>query len=374
VLLSGGVDSGSVAASAGWLREQGRAPQTDLRTYSFAYTTVPECDERAISSITVDRYALRSTDIPTHDAWPLSDMDAHGPDLDEPFVGVYQPVIDRALRAASEDGVGPMLGGDRGDLLVGPTDLSYVRLLANGQVRATMEEIGNHRRVLGEALPSILWRHLVLAGLWHLRRRPLRAWGPRSATPGSPVPGAPWIAPGLADRSSLPATLARPEVASPVLGHARAQRYRAVFHPYQMRGMTWSERGYARYGVAFADPFSDLRLARFAVAVPAQVLTAPSQFDKPLAREAMRGIMPEAARTRAAKIEPGAYFAWALQGPAAEAARSLGRGTEMAARGWVEPGPLQESVEAVVAGAPIPAVLWNALTLESWLRLHHSHR
>jgi asparagine synthase (glutamine-hydrolysing) len=373
VLLSGGVDSGSVAASAGWLREQGRAHQTDLRTYSFAYTTVPECDERAISAITVDRYGLRATDIPTHDAWPLCDMDAHGPDLDGPSIGVYQPLIDRALEAASEDGVGPLLGGDRGDLLVGPTGLSYVRLLARGDVRATMEEIGNHRRVLGDPLPSILWRHLLLAGLWHLRRRRQVAQGP-GGEPSDPVPGAPWIDPGFADRIGLPDMLARAEVASPVRDHARAQRYRSVFHPYQMQGMTWSERGYARYGVAFADPFSDLRLARFAVAVPAQVLTAPSEFDKPLAREAMRGIMPEGARRRAAKIEPAPFLAWALQGPATEAARSLGRGTEMAMRGWVDAEPLRERVEAVVAGAPIPALLWNALTLESWLRLHHSHR
>jgi asparagine synthase (glutamine-hydrolysing) len=132
--------------------------------------------------------------------------------------------------------------------------------------------------------------------------------------------------------------------------------------------MVWSDRGYARFGVGFADPWSDLRLARFALAVPAQVLTVPGVVDKPLALAAMRGIMPESVRTAVAKIVPSPFYEQALQGPAATTLRGLVTGTACAARGWIDEAPLRAHAEDVIMGGPPSPELWHAVTLELWLR------
>jgi asparagine synthase (glutamine-hydrolysing) len=57
-------------------------------------------------------------------------------------------------------------------------------------------------------------------------------------------------------------------------------RYRSIGAPLHMRGVVWSERSYARYGLGFADPWSDRRLAEFAMTVPQQVLTRPGRTEK----------------------------------------------------------------------------------------------
>ncbi len=94
ILLSGGVDSGSIASTAGWLmRRNGKDLPPDFRAYSWAFDKLPECDERHISGGIAEHYGFPVTEVMAEEAWPLKGYPAHGPDRDEPFIGVYQPLL-----------------------------------------------------------------------------------------------------------------------------------------------------------------------------------------------------------------------------------------------------------------------------------------
>ena len=80
VLLSGGLDSGSVASMGGWLRQQpGGGDLAPLRAYCFAFESLPECDERSISDGIVHHYDLPMTAISAETAWLLWNYPAHTP-------------------------------------------------------------------------------------------------------------------------------------------------------------------------------------------------------------------------------------------------------------------------------------------------------
>jgi asparagine synthase (glutamine-hydrolysing) len=369
LLLSGGMDSGSVAATAGWLRQRETLPE--LITYSWAFEELPECDERGVSRLITEPYGLRSVPVPADDAWPLAGYPDHGPDPDEPYVGVYQALIDRTLEHAVADGVTTVLGGDRGDLVNGPTGLDYVHLARTRRWRALREQVRLHGDGTGETVPVILARYLVGPGVRKVMTRAARGAQTTRGSSASPddtlLP--PWVPPDLARSTALTDLVARAEPVAPYDGDiARSWRYQMVFAPLHVRGVVWSERGYARHGLGFADPWSDRRLAEFALAIPQQVITRPGSGDKRLARAAAQGILPERARAAVSKVLPSPLYRRALREDAGGTVASLVRADAAADAGFIRPGHLAAAYERFLAGDRLRHEFWWALTLEMWLR------
>lgn len=371
ILLSGGMDSGSVAAMAGSLRSNDGAG-AQLHSYSWAYETHPECDERSVSSVIVDAYGFVGRDISDVGAWPLGDLPACGPHRDDPMLGGFQVLIERALAAAAAEGVTAMLGGDRGDLLAGPLGITYPRLVRSAGWSAAVREL-RAERVVGDWNRISFLRHEILApiagALGRVPRR-LGSAASRRFHGAESVRAERWrwvrrdlvdllpdLDPSMEPTDGLPGSLSR---------------RRLILNGEQMRGMQWSERTYARHGVAFVDPWSDLRLAQFAVDVPQGVLNRGGEPYKRLVRHAMAGIMPERARLAANKTLPTSFFINGLQGPASGIVRDLSTESEIVRRGWVDHRGLSRQVEAVLAGAEPSPELWRALTLEVWVRQHFS--
>ncbi|HLU99740.1 MAG TPA: asparagine synthase-related protein, partial [Acidobacteriota bacterium] len=104
ISLSGGMDSGSVASMAGWLRARGEAGCRELRAYCWAFKELKECDEREISDEIVRHYGIALTEVDAEEAWPLKGYPEHGPHRDEPYFGVYQALIEKTLAIARDDG------------------------------------------------------------------------------------------------------------------------------------------------------------------------------------------------------------------------------------------------------------------------------
>jgi asparagine synthase (glutamine-hydrolysing) len=311
LFLSGGVDSGSIAAAAGWLREQGRVAST-LTAYTWAFDTLTQCDERHLSDLVVRRYGMRAADVDAEASAPLARYPEHGPHRDEPYVGVYQALLETGLAAARRGGARSVWSGDRGDLLAGAWTPSYVALARRGRWRDLAGEMREHAALPGASWPGVAAAHLLrpaaraaLGRLRHPRRAPS---GPRHD-----VRRPPWLLPAFLQRTGVdPAVVHDPEAPSG-LGYARRFRHGLVFMPVHMRGMVWSERTHAAFGLGFVDPWSDRRLAEFVVAMPQAVLDRPGELRKRLVREAMRGIMPEELRRGAAKIVPTPLYHRALR-------------------------------------------------------------
>ena len=372
LMLSGGVDSGSVAATAGWLleNERERLSVPSFRTYSYAFDRLTQCDERHVSRLITDRYCLSATDVPAEDAHPLAGFPEHGPTRDAPSYLAHQPLHERVFARARADGVATMMTGCRGDLLVG-CDHDHLGLLATGLWREVLADLrtesGNSRR-----FPRIVAKRLLLPALmswWPpctlvpMRRR---LWG-RMAGWHMVPPYPDWLRTDFADRVGLAELAQRVEAPPGLAASSVRQRYETIFIELHMRSLVDLERNQARFGLAIADAWSDRRLAEFVLAIPQSQLHRPSDY-KSLARRAMIGLMPEEARRKVGKVTLGPLAHYALRTAARNTISDLITDSEVAARGYVLENKLQAFYEAVRLGERSVAGLWGILSLERWLR------
>jgi asparagine synthase (glutamine-hydrolysing) len=379
IFLSGGMDSGCIASTAGWLhQQQDQSINCDIHAYCFAFEELPQCDERHISNEIIRHYGFPATNVLADAAWPLKNYPEYGPDQDEPFIGVYQALIERTLAAARTEGMGLVLSGDRGDLMVGGWILDYLTLLRTRRWDALWQELRQGRRISGEPLSRLVSTHLLQPLLELLRRKGISDWVYWPARRlraqhhgvGSPYPD--WLPLAFAAQVGLDELLQQSEPQPNGTGFSYRQRYGLIFAFMHMRGVVWSERTQARFGLGFADPWSDRRLATFVLAIPQQVLDRPGELNKRLPRQAMRGIMPESVRQNARKIVPSPLYKRALREQARGTILDLITDSKAGGCGYIDEPALRAHYEAICRGEPDHAHFWWALTLEMWLRQHWS--
>jgi asparagine synthase (glutamine-hydrolysing) len=371
LMLSGGVDSGSIASALGWLSERDQRVGP-LHAYSWAFDTLRECDERHLSDHVVRRYGFRARDVDAERVGPLRTYPRHGPHRDEPFIGAFQSVLETGLEMARDDGVTHLWSGDRGDLINGAWTLDYRVLLRSGRLRELVFELREQASIPGESWLGVLARDVVGPTVGSVARR-LR---PRERTPQGAHRDPrrpPWLSGELLQRTGVDPG-SRHDATPPerLQGLARRTRYELVFVPLHMRGMVWSERTNAAHGIGFVDPWSDRRLAEYVISIPQQVLNRPREVGKRLVREAMHGIMPEALRENAAKIVPTPLYLRALRSDAASVVRTLLTDMQAERHGYVDGPAIRAHYDEFAAGGRDHPAFWWALTLEMWLQRYWS--
>lgn len=376
LLLSGGVDSGSVAAVAGSLLRSGEAECPEFRAYSFAFEELVECDERAVSGPLAEHWGIPVTDVPADDLWPLKDYPDHGPDRDDPYLFVYQPLLDACLDAARNDGCSLVLSGDRGDLIAGEPIYDLTSLLWRGRWMTLLREMQTLAGWQDSSLATIasrqLWRPLRQE-MWppdrapRLRRLAGRLGGRsrRSGDSGQP----PWLL-GHWDGLDRAAARARSERTLPGLRTGARQRYRSVFSPMHMWGVGWSERMSALRGVGFSDAWSDRRLVEFALAIPQRALNRVGD-EKRLVRQAVGPLLPPEVREGMKKTDPYPLYDRSLRARAAPTIKRLLSGSRTASRDWLDAEALERHYRAVMDGAAEHHSLWWAISTEAWMRAFH---
>jgi len=374
LFLSGGLDSGSVASTAGWLHENAEPGLAPLRTYSWAFDQFPECDERYISDPIVEHYDLPATAIDAEDPSLLSETPYRGPDRDEPQVTGFHGLDEHAFQRIRTDGVRRILSGHRGDLVAGQALFDFRGFFRRGQWRTLWTELRAYaentgmsvsataKKFLVDPIRSTLWPKGTAEWLRTPLRRLYRSLNP-APPPAPPVP--PWVRPEIAEAVSLPDShSAPPGVTDPV----RRQRYEALLMPLHMRVARLSERVAARHGLTMADPWSDRRLVEFAFAVPPGVLCRNGQ-TKWITRRAMQGIMPEEARARACQINPYPLHEHALK-------VDLRPLIERLLSGWpgniVDSKQLRRYYQSFCTDQEKDFHFWYALTFGLWLDRHFS--
>src|SRR5690606_5270962 len=353
ISLSGGMDSGSVASMAGWLRARGEAGCRELRAYCWAFKELKECDEREISDEIVRHYGIALTEVDAEEAWPLKGYPEHGPHRDEPYFGVYQALIEKTLAIARDDGVVNVFYGDRGDLTMGFGLLDFPGLLASGNLRAFLKDLKRYAASTGDsqlrvfkslvikALPAYLWPYYRLSRL----RARMKFWQKGSRATLTRLPS--WIGPAFSHTNFNPEP--QREDGIPIKDPACRKRRSLIFHPFQLQGSVWSERTCAMYRCGFTEPWSDRRMADVAVAVPQWILNR-SGDPKRLVRAAMAGIMPEKARLSARKILPTPFFEQALRRDAIQTVQDLVTDMVADCLGYVNQSVLQEQYLAIRNG------------------------
>jgi len=375
IWLSGGTDSGSVASMAGWLLQNETQLCPDFRAYCWAFEDLAGCDERDISSQILRHYHLEGTDVPADRYWPMQEFPATKPDRDEPPPIVYRALTDQTLKMAREEGRRILLLAERGDE-ISDAPYDHLTLLGTGQWQVLAEELEAQRRLTGQswmnAAKALLYRPL-LADLWSIGRLPrLRRLVRRLRDrPENPLTLPPWVHPEFAQRLGLKDLILEEFTRRAPEGFdvARALHHSVIFSPISIRRLQWEERCHARFGISFADPWSDRRITEFALAVPQWVISRVGE-NKRMARQAMQGITPEAVRKATRKTNPRTHYDLGFRDRARDTILGLITSSEAAKLGYVDPKALLECYQSYCSGHSSPYDFWWPLSLDMWLRIH----
>jgi asparagine synthase (glutamine-hydrolysing) len=278
ILLSGGLDSGTVATTARELSGRAGGAQ-DLRAYTVVYESLFPDEEGAYAQQTADFLSIPIQFIPMDDVQPFErwdDPELHIPEpVDDPcFAGLFDQ-----FRAISK-GCSVVLSGEGNDSLMHFQMWPYVKdMVRNREWRRLVAETSRYTWIRPSGLP----------GIWQRAKNFL---GKDATTSDYPR----WLAPDFARRLNLQERAKQwsrlPPVSPPhpILTHGHA----SLSPPHWSRMFELENAGVTHYPVEVRHPFFDLRIVNYLLALP----PFPLFFEKRLLRDAVAGRLPESIRTR----------------------------------------------------------------------------
>lgn len=364
VLLSGGLDSSSVASIAARLD----GPARLKRSYSATFPAHPDVDEGALISTLCRHLSLQGTRA------VVSSGSAVGGAIEyirhwglppiSPNLFFWFPL----LRRAAADGVSLLLDGEGGDELFGLSPYLIADRLGRGRVLAASDLV---RRIPGggRGLP----RRSV--------RRYLRNYGLKGLVPpgvqdvlerarGDARRDAPWLRKPLleafvsTDQSSAWKRIPGPRWWAYLVNAATRGTGPSMAYDHVRRRA-------AQCGLEACHPLVDVDVVEYALAIPPE-LAYDERFSRPILREAMRGLLPEEVRTRPAKSGFDAVFHESLAGVDLPVVRALLDPADAAIGAFVD---LDEVHRRLLTTPPSgrerqrwAISLWRLATAECWLR------
>ncbi|HEX7243714.1 MAG TPA: asparagine synthase-related protein [Longimicrobiaceae bacterium] len=345
--LSGGLDSSSIVSLAS--SDSAVPPLGGTLTFTDTFLSA---DETRFSDAVVERWGLRNEKLGSF--WLWQDDGTPPPAQDEPRRQWAFWARDRRATAVVRAAGGRVLlsGGGGDDYLTG--DRSYVAdLLAAGRLRAALAETARHAVARRESF----WLALRRDGLHPLLPAGVR----RRAGIGAAVPR--FVLPDFSRRTGFAARMLGNE--APCGPHGRMHRSAAQ----SLEAISGAlERGVWEDGIEMRYPFLHRPLVELGLRLPPAMLIRPGETKRVL-RLAMRGVLPEAVRTRRGKMGPTARMDWSLAHESARL-REMLRDPLVARAGWIDAAGLREAVERLGRGEREDRLVVHAvLAMETWMRV-----
>jgi asparagine synthase (glutamine-hydrolysing) len=265
MLMSGGLDSSSVAATAAQVLGADGASGV-MRAYTLVYDTAEEDEERRYSSLVADRLRIGIEHHPAdgYDWFERWDRDLLPPEpCAEPMTAMTADLLERVSRHAAV-----ALTGDGGDPLLLPA--TVVSLLGSRSLVGLARDVWRSTRRT-HALPPI--------GI----RSGVREWlSPRTGVPD-------WLAPPFIRRFNPHARVTEVSRQRAPARGPRGVAASAVIDPWWTSMFETYDPGATRRPVELRYPLFDLRVISLALTLP----THPWCVNKEIVRSAMRGRLPD---------------------------------------------------------------------------------
>jgi asparagine synthase (glutamine-hydrolysing) len=371
VMLSGGLDSTSIACVAQELYRIGRASDTGFTSVSITYDGLA-CDERPYIEATREKYGFAAHFVAPDLSFETEDAALTG-FRERPNMATSG--FNTLLREASRLGVRVLMTGEIADACVRGSPLALDDLLKAGRLRDAWRYLRAYRAmsldswkkiaalyVVAPLLPLGLHRSLAVA---YVRREQARAGD--SALPA-------WM-PG-----PLRSALARRHLELFVAEEGGRLASSEARH-WDLIGMSPPEAMVlpAGWPIQLARPFADRRLQEFLLAVPPTekfephpLTPSPYAGSKQLIRRGLVGILPEQVRTRTDQTHFAAAAVERLrrQWPTLETWFSPNGRSRAAERGFIEQAPFWARLQEMRDGRLDMDCLHlgYCLGLEAWLR------
>lgn len=289
--LSGGMDSSAVACVA--QEEMDRAGHSPLATLSLVYNRPSLAGEREyIDLVLKERSALKAHFVNGEISADYDWFQAGVPFHEEPYAGLPGVGIHRLLiDAANALGCTTVLSGEGSDEILASSPVAIADRLQQGRWLSALWESRGWARALNWGLWTTLYR-FGLEMVWP------RTFGGRVSQQRLgwfSVP--PWIKPDFARTHQMKD-----------VGHEHARRLsgKPLSRAYRDNMLDTGSGDWARWylasplGMTYSHPFQDPRLSCMVLGLPQSIVSDPAE-RKPVLQSAMRGILPEAIRTRREK-------------------------------------------------------------------------
>lgn len=361
VLMSGGLDSCSVAAVAHGIVSRRKAPR--LFAGSFIFDRLQECDERRYIRAAADHLGIATVLVPAERFPALADGEACRPSLESPSEA-WDGCLREMLRRVRDRGANVLLTGHGGDDLLAGSALVYADRLRRGDLGVLLE-VGRFAAGHGRAWRWVLYNFLARPLLPPSFDAALGRLTRRVSEPGLPD----WIDSGFSQRTGLADRL-RTSSANRSGTARQAIRERLLETPWDTV-VHWYDRIAAEQGIEIRHPFLDRRLVEFLASIPPHQLFQAGSY-KSFLRRAMKDLLPETVRLRQDKTRLGAFIDLSLR-EQGKAIQRLLTAPLTADLGILNGTRLRAAYQSFPESAPAEApLLWCALALEAWLRQHES--
>lgn len=342
IMLSGGMDSCPVACLAA---ERFRQTGQQLTAYSWTLAGYPEADEAGPVRTCAEFAGIQTRLFAADDLWSLPEPVAWPTDINTPGANAFLKLFIEIYERVAADGDRILLQGTFGDNLY-PKQWELADALSDRKFGLAARELAGLIRRNGlRALHRQPQVRLALKRLLHIRR--LR--GPQPP---------PWLTPRAAQALNFETWPPKAE------RHPRPNQFLALLGPDVSQRRFGFGYEHIRRGVYRCDPFHDWDLIDFMLSIPAYQCARLGQ-TKYLAREAMRGHMPEALRTRPRGSRLGSFFDAGFERSLDAMRRFLSR-PECTWPEYVQHDFVMRGLSAGASPDTEKLMVWMALSYELW--------
>jgi asparagine synthase (glutamine-hydrolysing) len=355
--LSGGIDSSAVVSIAQCLAERGKVACGLAGTVTFVDRQGTAADEREYSDAVVRRWQVRNETIVDPPVWhderytpPHTDQ----PRSDLPFFP-RQCRLSSIVRAAAGR---VLLTGIGGDELFTGSMFFFADRMARGRIWSAARDMARCAAMGRVSFWELGYRNALLPLLPEAVRQ-------RLVRDGGQVP--PWMSRAAVRRYELD----RGTFGAAVYGGNLGYKYHHAVLTTLLGIGGLLESGIVGDALDVRHPFLYRPLVEFALRLPPELCARPHQ-RKWVLREAMRGILPDAVRTRVGKGTPAGLYAWSLTTlrPLLE---PLARDSILAELGVVDASRFRSAFDEVPNQPHRKdqrhATLHSALAIEAWLQI-----
>jgi asparagine synthase (glutamine-hydrolysing) len=361
VLLSGGLDSASIAAVGA----------DTLSACSGTFPEHPQADEAELIAALREALGLGGLLAEVRPGGLLASVFEHTAAWRAPLLGWGDFWTLPLLRAAAGNGIGTVLGGDGGDEVFAPRAYVLADALRDGHPRRVsrlarrLPGSGPH---VGRRREAAMVARLALAGA--LPPRPA-GWGIPGADDGAPA----WLTRSSRRRlrrSDDPEGWKRLEGprwwASAAHGVSAGIEATGVYEHQCRRA--------AMAGLEARHPMLDLDLVELALRQPPEQTLDP-RFSRPVLREAMAGLLPDEVRLRPRKALFESLIVSAMRGPDGAAIEAILTAPDAEIGAYAD----REGMRSALFGTGEVRKedefrwmwqVWRLLTAEVWLRSLHA--
>lgn len=361
-LLSGGLDSSSIACTARRLLDDDQP----LHTVSATFDSVPEADERDYIDAVLASEDFVAHSIAADEVSPLVDLDSLLHHHDEPS-GAPNHFMHWALyREADAQGIRVLLDGIDGDTTVSHGRGYMADLVSRGRWIQAAHELGEFAEHFDRPKRQVLFNRVLAP----LAPRPVRwLWRLIHGQSGALETVNPTVDAAFAERVGLEAR---------IRNHRHDGRLTATEHhhreltsgliPFTFESV---DRAAAAFAIEPRFPFFDKRLVEFCLALPTDQKIRRG-WTRWVLRNAMDGILPEAIQWRGDKSDLSPNFRRALIHHEGDRLAELFEKDPAGLGNFVDLATLRSAFERYRESPQSDEIdimsLWYAASLAVWLR------